>query len=45
VYLLNDQNWLRQPQVTNLQTNLGQNHVAMTQLLSGYVQLFRFDAR
>jgi hypothetical protein len=45
VYLLDDQNWLRQPEISNLETNLGENHVVMTKLLSGYVQLFRFDVR
>jgi hypothetical protein len=45
VYLLNDQSWLKPPQLADLTTDLGENHVAMTQLLSGYVQLFRFDLR
>ncbi|HEX4491639.1 MAG TPA: glycosyltransferase family 39 protein [Acidimicrobiia bacterium] len=45
VYLLNDQTWLKPPQLAGLTTNLGENHVQMTQLLTGYVNLFRFELK
>jgi hypothetical protein len=43
VYLLNDQSWLKPPQLAGLTTNLRENHVVMRQELSGYVNLFRFE--
>jgi hypothetical protein len=45
VYLLNDQTWLKSTRLADLRTNLGENHVGMTQTLSGYVNLFRFELR
>jgi hypothetical protein len=45
LYLLNDQTWIKPQQLADLTTDLGENHVAMTQVVSGYVNLFRFELR
>jgi hypothetical protein len=43
VYLLNDQKWLPYPKFFDLQTRLTAAHLVITQVSSGYVNLYRFD--